>query len=130
MRLIDADALKESFSVGMINGWDSFSIESIRDSIDEAPTIEPNQWISTKERMPKESEVVMIAGIGGTVNIGFWESVDRDKPFVRTMSDGRKICFAKPDGGVWWRFRHDDAIERQLISHWMPLPKPPKKGAP
>lgn len=84
------------------------------------------EWINVEDKLPKQNECVLfVERHSGLVNYGFYEEVDRDEPFIKEFPDGRKICFEKPDGGVWWRFRFADALERKNVSHWMPLPTPP-----
>lgn len=62
----------------------------------------PN-WISVDDEMPKGQEDVLVAVVGmDDVMKGYW------------------------NGGRW--FICDDSSEWHNITHWMPLPSPPKKG--
>lgn len=90
---------------------------------------EAQRWINVEEALPTQNEIVLfVEKYSRNVNYGFWEEIDRDKPFVRMFEDGRKIYFDKPDGGVWWRYRFGDALQRSSVIHWRKLPDPPQKG--
>lgn len=81
------------------------------------------EWISVEDRLPEELKTVLFAGIAGTVNQGFYESVDRSKTFVNEFG---KIECPKVAGGFWHRDRFNDFIPGKLVTHWMPLPEPPE----
>ena len=59
-------------------------------------------WISVKDRMPERYEYVLL-----------WDSMDRDI-FIGVLDDKRE----------WYVPGYQDEIFR--ITHWMPLPQPPK----
>lgn len=61
------------------------------------------KWISVKDRLPEEEVRALVCGIWGT------------QEFV--YCDMQK-------NGVWYIGAKYGAI----ISHWMPLPEPPKEG--
>lgn len=69
------------------------------------------EWISVKERLPYNKapfcETVLVYTILGTVMPGF--------------------C----NNGDWYVMRPEndycDAIDGDIVTHWMPMPKPPKE---
>lgn len=69
-----------------------------------AEYIERSEWIPVTERLPDAHKYVLCSDSKGGQFIG---------RIVATHSDGRAIAFV--NGG--------NAI---LITHWMPLPEPPK----
>ena len=103
MRLIDADAL-----------WDrTFSCEDaadVRKEIEIAPTVDAapvvhGYWISVKDRLPEADKYVLVITAGGsfkTARCNFYKN-------------GTEVCWATNDG-----------LGEKAITHWMPLPQPPK----
>ena len=65
------------------------------------------KWISTKERLPTKDAAYLIHA----------ESADPDKPFIH-------IGWYNPNGDGW-SLVLKPFIE--AITHWMPLPNPPKE---
>lgn len=61
------------------------------------------EWISVKERLP-EDDIVCILTDGVSDAIGY-----RGKVFG-------------------WHLMWTDYLEESKVTHWMPLPEPPKKG--
>lgn len=57
MRLIDADALKEKFKD---REGDDFTVFHFYDAIDNAPTVNPCEWISVSERLPDVSQRYLV----------------------------------------------------------------------
>lgn len=74
-----------------------------------------NEWINVKDRLPEENKLYLCVR---TSHPKMWlESFDTKE---------RKF-------GVWWDYEPDGQyhkkyrfIENKGISHWMPLPEPPK----
>lgn len=73
------------------------------------------QWISVEERLPEEDALILfvISNVGGT-------------PYV-------KIGLRSWDGNDWWWCNEDGEYDEQgndadssIVTHWMPLPNPPK----
>ena len=65
------------------------------------------EWISVKERLPGSHDTVLIA-VGGTngtafIEVGYWSIA----------------CSC-------WRY-DATGYEAKSVTHWMPLPKPPKE---
>lgn len=107
MRLIDADALKQDLLRR------SFYPAIVSTALKNAPTIDPYEWISTKDRLPEcehgaETEALLFRLKTGTVIAGYFGlgGIWRDKYF-RHYWDNRE----------GW-----DAAD---VTHWMPLPKAP-----
>lgn len=72
----------------------------------------PNEWISVKDRLPKQGELVLCYNIRRSI-------VEHNKPFI-----GKYI------GGSYseevYAFVNIDRNMATGTTHWMPLPKPPK----
>jgi hypothetical protein len=98
MRLIDADALPISFDGHTVSVW--------KKDLDEAPTINPYEWISINDKLPKQfQEVLTCRGgfIGNLIN-------------VYTYMGNNEW---EDSYGYW------NSAEGEGITHWMPLPKLP-----
>ena len=67
------------------------------------------EWISVAERLPKESERVLVFCEDG-VSFGFFEEIVVDDEFVNE-----------------W---HDLLYYPISVTHWMPLPQPPQQSEP
>ncbi len=113
MRLIDADNLKTIFTSGIRVYEGKCSVTGIIHNIDNAPTVNPNKWISVDEDLPpiKDhhcSDDVLVFTSEGYVGISHLEE----------NAFGGKIfsCERSPLG--------DRDVE---VTHWMPLPSPPKE---
>ena len=61
------------------------------------------RWISVEDELPEVCVVVLTTTPHGTQRVGFYE-----------------------DG--WWLANTPDLVRLGSITHWMPLPAPPKKG--
>jgi hypothetical protein len=69
-----------------------------------------SDWISVKERMPEAGGCYLICG--------------RNLPFARAVYVAHLVYF---ESGPAWSFDgHFNAVDGPTISHWMPLPDPPK----
>ena len=72
-----------------------------------------DSWISCKDRMPDDNELVLFCYVGESgiksVHYGYHQTVR-----------GLGSSWGKISGG--WRYCNDD------VTHWMPLPEPPKDG--
>ena len=73
------------------------------DCIDKCPTVEVPRWIPVTERVPMDDKNVIVC-VDGIVTTGY-----HDERGWFWESDGK-------------------AIRRPRVTHWMPLPKPPKGG--
>lgn len=117
VRPIDANALKrymgleEAVKYGnktdeqRHNSYDTLMKYEIADCIDDMPTIETEQnWISVKDRLPEE-ETEVLCYLGNAV--------------------GKGIVVAFRRRGDWYF----DGWTCPTVTHWMPLPQPPKEDA-
>lgn len=94
-RLIDADKVCEILDD--IDGFTFFAPESVKQLLEEVPTVEPNPgWISVKDRLPDRLDEYLVVNCG-------------------------KVGLAIYHDGLW--FAPTRNVE---ITHWMPLPEPPK----
>lgn len=102
MRLIDADVLKAGFEE------DGHLTPYIEQYIDACPTIvtvfnSGCNWISTKDRLPENELLVIIMMHYGLFDIGYFSQ------------------------GIW-RSECLNVYDDGEITHWIPLPEPPKEG--
>ena len=92
---------------------DNFSIyfPNVLDAVRRIPTadVQPvNQWISVKDRLPEIGKSVLV---------------------YYPKWDGDEIQVAKlEDDGMMFDICGEFNIGTGVITHWMPLPKPPKDG--
>ena len=109
MRLIDADALKKSWSMGdncedcqqnarTCQYEQDFTRMDICEMLDEAPTV--SGWISIKDRLPKKDGLYLCLTMYNNIKlyyqINLWEK------------------------NHWFWGNYD-------VRYWMPLPEPPKE---
>lgn len=112
MRLIDADALPIKFDGHTVSVW--------KNDIDVAPTVNPYEWISVKYRLPEIAETKQA-----------WKNVYR--------KSNRVLCACKQADGKqfvkegYMEFFNDNPEPNwkipgtiHSVTHWMPLPPPPK----
>lgn len=124
MRMIDADALKKSWSMGdncedcpqnvrVCQYVQDFSRMDICEMLDEAPTV--GGWISVKDRLPETNDEVLTTYLYD------------DKPhklYVETAS-----YFDDGEGEGHWHSVWDEfsiGRVRKTTIAWMPMPKPYK----
>lgn len=106
-RLIYADDLKEKAFPDPDSGEGMVYVQDV----DEAPTVDAAEvvrgmWIPVTERLPEHCVTVL--------------SYDgRDYRTVKT--DSYDHCFE------CWLSDMDDILDRNTVTHWMPLPEPPKE---
>ena len=65
-----------------------------------------NEWISVKDRLPEEGETVLV--------FGYWH--EKFQPLMCYLSPHRK--------GEWFTTVAGQHV--YTVTHWMPLPQPPK----
>lgn len=113
-RLIDADALKTKMLDYYSYSWQLR--EEIGDFFDNAPTIEPQKWVSCSERLPEFRHVI---------NPDPEEDSEWDEsPFVLVCFDDEDIeCrqFVREDGEV---FVYPEGFRGRKPVAWQPLPDP------
>jgi hypothetical protein len=123
-RLIDADALKKDLDawVRVINKPQFYNREETLHIIDKAPTVEPKrgEWINVKERLPEYNP----AGPAKA----YWVAYDTNKGKqiqIALYSDYMLATTTECPSCVTWRDYTSSKIKN--VTHWMPLPQPPKE---
>lgn len=113
MRLIDADALKKEWSMGLGSCDDcpqntrrcqldmDFTRMDICGMIDDAPTV--GGWISVKDRLPEIGDTVLFTGLSS----------------FGTRFIPQRGWF---DGTFWKRDTGETVYSSTPVTHWMPLP--------
>lgn len=132
MRMIDADELIRNLE-GIISDYTSngiypekFGIDDFIDVVKEIPTIPAPQWIRVENRMPIEHES-MFKKFKGTSKwlAGMHETISDDVNVVVKFEDGtKKVYMSHTTDGVW---RNLPIVGKPVVTHWMPLPEPPKE---
>ena len=123
MRPIDGDALRNEWLENGENEY-VYDTNAVLDSIDNQPTIELPRWIPVTERLP---EIVKTKRA--------WRNVYRRSGRVLCaclQEDGKRLvkegymefCNDYPEPS--WRI--PGTIHS--VTHWMPLPEPPKENEP
>lgn len=118
MRLIDADALKK-FEITMKRG-DGYSDFVFASDIHQAPTIDAvPAWIPVTERLPEIGTYI----IAGRMKYVYEKEYTH---FVDAADFGPRWN----DADCSWQTFNDwyEGQQEFEITHWMPLPEPPKGG--
>jgi len=121
MRLIDADALKKEYRMAdrcedcARNSRDcqrvySWTLMDVCSMLDDAPTI--GGWISVKDRLPDRDGEYMVYGQSEAMR----ELLPDNAPIW--------ICYYCKEHGF---YNIEMRREYDYITHWMPLPEPPKE---
>lgn len=101
------------------------------------------EWISVKDRLPKPETEVLICAVSSNgyriITTAIYEdgrvSEEDSTWFWTDMNfdyDEASDCYYVPEG--WWEYRKynpDDVYNNCVddrVTHWMPLPEPPKEG--
>ena len=133
-RAIDADRLLRTLE---INFGHTGGADVMRQLIDAQPTItHSNEWISTEDRLPEDSECWGTYIV--TVNRSHWPTSSYgicDAPYDEQLvasaqyDSKQKIWHLPLDEQLNALIQADDApLNGDFVTHWMPLPEPPKKG--
>ena len=131
MRMIDADALKGPIElqrvfyvrIGATERAEAYA--NCLWEIAEAPTV--GAWISVKDRLPEEHESIFHKFLGTPKwSSAMWQQ-ESDKVLVYvSFPDGTGVvttgCLHNSD----WMTTVSKALP-QTVTHWMPLPEPPKE---
>lgn len=127
MRLIDCDALKKDWSMAdhcedcpqkaIACQYDQvFTRMDICQMLDDAPTV--GGWISVKDRLPEEHECAN--------EDGEWLESDYVLTYVsNSLPYYPRFYIGQTVDGVWDLEGSDFLDDRDHVTHWMPLPKPP-----
>ena len=111
------EALEDGRALLLVNNVDS-CVDAIRLAIS---ALERDRWISVEERLPERNKEVLVYAIGDAD--GFWGkhviAIAERFLFKFFPSDEGKEKWSSP-----WQYFHTD----YKITHWMPLPEPPKEG--
>lgn len=131
MRLIDADEALESLEdlcrrTGLVKtdtdvDYNQFSFDWIARYIEARPTAvteRKQEWISVQDRLPEVGEEVLVFAVGKS----------GDFSNVITITD-RMIfrLFPSSEGVETWSSPWQYFMTNYEITHWMPLPEPPKE---
>lgn len=117
-RLIDADALKKELAPQ--DDWSWKNGAYVSDMIDSAPTV--GGWISVKDRLPSEDGRYLVC------NTSYCNAVALVTSFSTCLENVEDYAFEGEKRPGW--FSYDDEYgyyEIDGITHWMPLPEPPKE---
>lgn len=119
MRLIDADKLKsELFDADWMMDNDEHMVEKI---VERQPTVDSEPvWISVEDRLPEPKVDVILIAKGWNdrqVYIGRLDEVKPSKSWITGLTS---------NGSQWtvWGFSY---LKEPIVTHWMPLPEPPKE---
>ena len=110
MRLIDADRIN-FYKATVARGTHSFDNVEIVEKfqIDRMPTIDPEslrpRWIPVTERLPVEAKKVLC---------------------FLALSGGPMVETGYYMGDELWYYTGIEAPHHGIVTHWMPLPKPPE----
>lgn len=121
--LISRDGYRSKMISAVEDGYlDEDTVDAMINILDCETTVEAMpQWISVKERLP-EVPCIVLWGDG---------NIDYAKCIVRvTMKGGKRIAFADTlidAASLMDGTRVDFLCEGNAITHWMPLPPPPKE---
>ena len=122
-RPIDADALIKRFTEIKESGVslrDAVYLDGVMAVIDTASTLSP--WVSVEERMPEDD----LPEGTNRLQIKVLVAIKAKNGYtVRTQNRIRQEqswSNKEPFTAWYWKFSHGE------VTHWMPLPDPPKEG--
>ena len=102
----------DHFSVRECFGWRAREIEEVLRAVPATPV---PQWISVKDRLPDVAGMYIVTACDEWCSYGqgiWYDTV---------------VVVAEYSGGCWnWNDNGTDYDIDDLVTHWMPLPKPPK----
>lgn len=92
-----------------------FNVGQIEEALRSVPAVSVPQWISVKDRLPDVAGMYIVTACDEWCSHG--EGIWYDTVVV----------VAEYSGGCWnWNDNGTDYDIDDLVTHWMPLPKPPK----
>ena len=95
--------------------------------------LERDRWISVEERLPEDNKAVNVVWINRSPVIYYQEIKDKPQTATGVYYNGRWYWWSAvvqdylAEYGEWDVDRMDSAIE---VTHWRPLPEPPKEDKP
>lgn len=92
-----------------------FNVGQIEEALRAVPSVSVPQWISVKDRLPDVAGMYIVTACDEWCSHGegIWY--------------GTVVVVAEYSGGCWnWNDNGTDYDIDDLVTHWMPLPKPPK----
>lgn len=142
MRPIDADAVIEKYGDWYIEeGSEEGFIGTLKSLIDEQPTV--SGWISVKDRLPEDGEHVLVVceihPIGRASRKYVCEAFYTRKFSISDVSSEDDIAYDYNEEDDeyylkegWYECVHNwdeysSIIIDDFVTHWMPLPEPPKE---
>lgn len=81
-----------------------------------------SEWISVKDRLPKTDGHYLVYK-----DTGFGFGLQEVCGFARNLKDIDDECFTRKKAGFYKYDRECGFYEPADITHWMPLPEPPKE---
>lgn len=137
MRPIDADAMKEYIA----NYTGIEKADKIREWIDKQPTV--SGWISVKDRLPEDGQHVLVVceihPIGRASRKYVCEAFYARKFSISDVSSEDDIAYDYNEEDDeyyleegWYECVHNwdeysSIIIEDFVTHWMPMPEPPKE---
>lgn len=92
-----------------------FNVGQIEEALGAVPAVSVPQWISVKDRLPDVAGMYIVTACDEWCSHG--EGIWYDTVVV----------VAEYSGGCWnWNDNGTDYDIDDLVTHWMPLPEPPK----
>lgn len=95
-----------------------FNVGQIEEALRAVPAVSVPQWISVKDRLPDVAGMYIVTACDEWCSHGegIWY--------------GTVVVVAEYSGGCWnWNDNGTDYDIDDLVTHWMPLPEPPKGEA-
>ena len=90
-----------------------YLLADVAEYVAKMPTIEAEpvkqEWISVKDRLPERDQKVLVYDAGDETEIHVYH--------LREDLDG-----------LYWDDESGWAVDFENVTHWMPLPEPPKEG--
>lgn len=106
----------DHFSVRECFGWSAREIEEVLRAVPATPV---PQWISVKDRLPEAEQEVLVISRGWGDRLLY---VGQYKKMEAQTSPLTGITSKESDWLLWgWSY-----MKKPQVTHWMPLPEPPK----
>ena len=123
MRLIDADLFAkqlDKYFDDLYGDGELYACSTIQDMLEDAPAVNPCEWISVEDRLPdKETQIKWGERTG--YNSARVLCVCRQKSGKVMVKEGYCEMWGG-DHRPYWKI--PGSIDS--VTHWMPLPEPPK----